>query len=94
MAVLTVQHHVKDFDVWKPLFDGHGDVRRAHGGRGHTVYRGGADNGEVIIVMDFDTKQGAESFLTDPSLKAVMDQAGVDSEPKATLADRVEEVSY
>jgi hypothetical protein len=44
--------------------------------------------------MEFDTRAGAEGFLTDPSLKAVMADAGVDSEPKATLADRVEAVSY
>jgi hypothetical protein len=28
IMVIIVQHRVRDFDTWKPLFDEHGDVRR------------------------------------------------------------------
>ena len=94
MATLTVQHHVKNYDAWKPIFDEDGTNRRANGATSHTVYRGGEDNNEVIIVTEFESREGALAFMTNPSLKDAMERAGVDSEPRVTLGDKVEAISY
>jgi hypothetical protein len=37
--ILIVEHRVRDFEAWKPLFDEHGAVRRKYGATGHVVYR-------------------------------------------------------
>ncbi len=91
---LIVQHHVRDFDQWKPEFDDHEKVRRQHGGQGHELYRNVDDPNALVVVNTFETVEGARAFMTDPSLKEVMDRAGVDSEPNITLCEQAEAITY
>jgi hypothetical protein len=42
-TTLTVQHQVRDYDLWRPAFDGHQPARRQHGSSHETVYRGAED---------------------------------------------------
>jgi len=91
---IIVQHRVRDFDAWKPVFDEHGDVRRRHGATGHTLYRNLEDPNDVTVVNEFPTRQQAEAFASDPSLKEAMERGGVISEPTLTWADEVETVDY
>jgi len=94
MATLTVQHHVKDYDAWKPVFDEDGINRRANGAKQHTVYRGGEDNNDITIVTEFESREGALAFMGNPALKEAMHRAGVDSEPHVTLGEQVEAITY
>ncbi len=94
MAKVIVQHHVEDYGRWKPAFDEHGTVRRAHGATGHVIHRGVEDPNTVIIVNSFATLEGAQAFLRDPSLKEAMGKAGVDSDPMVLVADEAESASY
>jgi heme-degrading monooxygenase HmoA len=92
--IVMVQHSVRDFDTWKPVFDEHGDVRRRHGATGHELYRGIADANEITVVNHFPSKEQAEAFAADPSLKEAMERGGVISEPRVTWAQEVETVDY
>jgi heme-degrading monooxygenase HmoA len=94
IMVIIVQHRVRDFDAWKPVFDEHGDVRRRYGATGHEIYRGIEDPNEVTIVNHFASKEQAETFAADPSLKEAMARAGVISEPRMTWAEETETVEY
>ena len=94
MAKVIVQHHVEDYDRWVPLFKEHGEVRRANGATGHTVHRAVDDPNLVIIVNDFATAEGAQAFMTDPSLKDVMARAGVDSAPQVWIVEEAESERY
>lgn len=94
MAKVIVQHHVEDYGKWKPVFDEHGEVRRTHGATGHTINRGIEDKNAVVIVNEFASLEGAQAFLTDPSLKDAMSRAGVDSEPNVWVVEEAEKVSY
>ena len=38
-TVSIVNHRVADFDAWKAVYDGFGDVQREHGVRHHHVWR-------------------------------------------------------
>ena len=38
-VTLVVHHFVEDFDSWKPVFDEHEAVRRAHGEIEHRLYQ-------------------------------------------------------
>ena len=94
MASVIVQHHVVDFEAWKPVFDEHREVRRAHGATGHSLHRGTEDPNTLVIVNEFGTLDGALAFMQDPSLKEAMSRAGVDSEPSVWVVDEVERASY
>jgi heme-degrading monooxygenase HmoA len=89
-----VQHRVSDFDAWKLVFDEHGDVRRRHGATGHEIYRGIEDPNEITVVNHFPSKENAQAFAADPSLKDAMARGGVISEPRMTWAEETETVAY
>ncbi|HEY5529900.1 MAG TPA: hypothetical protein VIL51_10695 [Thermoleophilia bacterium] len=92
--VVIVQHRVRDFEVWKPLFEEHGDVRRKYGATGHEIYRGINDPNQITVVNHFPSKEQAEAFAADPSLKEAMARGGVVSEPVMTWAEETETVQY
>ena len=91
---LIVQHRVRDYDAWKPVFDEHEEVRRQHGAVGHELYRSIDDRNQVMVVNHFPSREQAEAFASDPSLREAMERGGVVSEPHITWADAVETVDY
>lgn len=83
----TVRHQVRDYDRWRPAFDGHRPVREQHGCTDEAVYRGADDPNSICIVMQFPSRDAVLGFLSDPSLKTTMDSSGIVSEPVAVLGD-------
>lgn len=94
MATAIVQHHVEDYDRWYPVFKEHGEVRRAHGGTGHSIFRATDDPNTLVIVNEFSTVEGARAFAADPSLPSVMQRAGVDGAPQVWICDEGESETY
>ena len=92
--IIIVQHTVSDYDAWKQVFDEHEAVRRQHGATGHQLYRSADNPNEVTVVNQFPTREQAEAFATDPSLKEAMERGGVVSEPRVTWAVEAEDVDY
>jgi hypothetical protein len=94
MTKVIVQHHVADYDQWLPVFVEHGEVRRSHGGTGHSINRGAQDANDIVIVNEFATLAGAQAFASDPSLPDVMGRAGVDSKPQVWIVDESDAATY
>jgi len=92
--IIIVQHTVSDYDAWKRVFDEHEAVRRQHGATGHELYRGADDPNAVTVVNHFPSREQAEAFATDPSLKEAMERGGVVSEPRVTWVEKSESVDY
>lgn len=57
--VPVVQHTVRDYDDWKPVFDAGEAVRTRHGCTGHAIYRGGDDANDLTIMLDFPSRKAA-----------------------------------
>jgi quinol monooxygenase YgiN len=91
---LIVQHTVLDYDAWKPAFDEHEGMRAKYGCLGHTIYRDVDEPNNVTIVMDYESRERAEEFLRDPSLREAMQKGGVISEPRATWVEQADSASY
>jgi heme-degrading monooxygenase HmoA len=85
---------LKDFDAWKPAFDEHQAVREKHGGKGHRLYRTLDDPNSVVIVSEFETAEGANAFMADPSLPEAMDRGGVVMPPNVWPCDEMETRTY
>jgi heme-degrading monooxygenase HmoA len=92
--IIMVQHTVRDYDAWKSVFDEHEATRRQHGATGHQLYRGVDDPNAVTVVNHFPSREHAEAFATDPSLKEAMERGGVVSEPRVTWVEESESVDY
>jgi hypothetical protein len=63
MATLHIQHAITDFDTWESAFNRFADARRSAGVRTHRIQRP-VDNPRFVVVdLDFDTADEAQSFL-------------------------------
>jgi hypothetical protein len=92
--ILVVHHRVRDYAAWKQVFDGHEAVRVAHGARRHWVYRAPDDVNDLVVATEFGSREQAEAFLADPSLREAMGRAGIEGEPHVHLREEMEAVTY
>jgi hypothetical protein len=91
MAInLIVEHPVRDYDDWRPVFDEHGVSRKEHGCSYERVYRAADDENSTLVVMTYPTRADAEAFLADPSLREAMGRAGVLAAPTVSFAEVAE----
>jgi uncharacterized protein (DUF1330 family) len=93
--IIHVQHQVRDFASWKPVFEEQGGlVRIRHGATGHRLYQSLDDPNEVVVSVEFPSEERARGFLADPALMEEMEQAGVQGQPTVVVCEEVEAVSY
>ncbi len=92
--ILMLQHTVRDYDAWKPVFDEHESVRAKYGCLGHTIYREADKPNDLTVYMTYESRERAEGLMRDPSLAEAMERGGVISEPRATWLEEAETSSY
>jgi hypothetical protein len=77
MAYMLVRNKVRDFDVWKEVFDGElGAVRDAGLGLVH-LWRSMEDTNEVFFLLSISDMERARAFTADPASAAAGERAGV-----------------
>jgi hypothetical protein len=79
--VMVIQHPVKNFDKWLPVYKGHDSVRKAYGLNEIGVARGLDNPNMVYIALKADDVQKAKQFAVLPNLKETMMKAGVTKPP-------------
>ena len=85
-AVLAViSHPVKDYAVWKAVYDSAEPVRQKAGVTGAEVFHDPKDPNMMVIIHRFPTLEAMQSFLGDPGLKAAMEKGGVTAPPTAVI---------
>lgn len=82
MATLFVHHKVKDYVVWRKIFDDHDETRRGFGSTGFQVFRSASDPNDITAIMDWPSVDAARAYATSDSLKEAMKNAGVTSQPE------------
>jgi quinol monooxygenase YgiN len=92
--ILILQHTVRDYDAWKPVFDEHESVRATYGCLGHTIYRAADKPNDLTLLFKYESRERAQEFMRDPSLAKAMRRGGVVSEPSATWVEEAESTSY
>ena len=60
------------------------DKRRQHGSRGAVVFRDPSESDRVWVIFDWD-EQGFKSFLTDPEVPGIVQEAGHKGKPQAAV---------
>lgn len=63
MTTLHIEHPITDFDTWNAAFRRFDDARRGAGVRASRVLRPVGDPQYVVVDLDFDTAEQAQSFL-------------------------------
>ena len=87
MLLATTQ--IEDLDRFLSVFSGAGaEKRKEHGPKGATIFRDPAEADRVWVIFDWDA-QGWQSFVSDPEVPPIMQQAGHKTKPQAAeLVDR------
>ena len=81
MILATTQ--VEDFDRFAKIFSTKGaDKRRQHGSKGSTVFRDPNEADRVWVLFDWDA-EGWQSFVSDPEVPPIMQEAGHRGKPQA-----------
>lgn len=87
---MIVIHNVKDYDTWKPFFDGHEQARKDAGFLGHGLGRVVDNKRGVMVWLPTNDLEKAKAFSESKDLKAKMKEAGVAGLPRITLLTTVE----
>lgn len=64
MVTLHIEHPITDFDTWRTAFGRFAQVRRDAGVTGERVARPVDDSRYIVVALDFDSPERAESFRT------------------------------
>ncbi len=81
MAIIIVQHKVKDFATWKKAFDFAFDMRTASGELSVQIFRDASDPNKLTVINKWDLLANAQKFVQSPDLRAAMEAAGVEGMP-------------
>ena len=85
MAILLIQHQVKDYASWKSVFDSVSDLRISNGELDHDIYRDSINPNKLTVVNTWDSLENAQTFAQSPELKAAMERAGVEGPPSISF---------
>lgn len=91
MAVVIINHQVKDYDAWRPFFDRDISRRKEAGITSEEVYCSKEDPNNLYLIFKTNDVAKFEAMFQNPDLRAVMEEAGVISDSKATI---LEEAHY
>jgi quinol monooxygenase YgiN len=91
--MIVIQHSVEDFAAWKKAFDSDPAGRAEHGVTRHAIYRSADAPDDVVINLEFASRDQAQEFLELPALREAWRNFGVE-DLKARILDEVEIVDY
>jgi heme-degrading monooxygenase HmoA len=74
---------IEDFDRFLQVFSTKGaEKRKQHGSQGSHVFRDPTEQDRVWVVFDWD-EEGWHSFISDPEVPAIFQEAGLQGRPQA-----------
>jgi heme-degrading monooxygenase HmoA len=94
MGYVIQSQRVRAYDEWKAAFDAHADLRKAHGAKGHLIYRGIDEPTRVVSITEFASHDKARAFLADPAAQAAMADGGLEDPVAILLSEPVDESRY
>jgi quinol monooxygenase YgiN/heme-degrading monooxygenase HmoA len=89
-----VVHDVKDYAVWKRVFDEHDAMRKKAGLIGYAVSRSAEKPNTVVVYLQAGSIDQIRAFAGSADLKATMERAGVVGSPRITFVQGLDWASY
>jgi len=85
-VLAVISHPVKDYAVWRAIYDSAEPIRQKAGVTGAEVFHDPKDPNLMVIIHRFASLDAAQAFLGDPGLRAAMEKGGVTAPPTAIMA--------
>lgn len=76
MALLVVQHRVRDYTAWRSGFDAHESSRTGASITNGRVYRRAEDPNDLVLLFDVADVAKARIFMAGEDLKKAMENSG------------------
>jgi quinol monooxygenase YgiN len=92
MMHVLVRHKVSDFNRWKDAFDSHLSARKRAGETGFRLFQSVDDPREVVLLLDWESKEEARKFMSSDELRSAMEKAGVVGAPEVQYLEDVRSV--
>lgn len=88
MAHVLIEHRVGDLETFKKVYLDDAARRERLGSRGGLVFRVADDPANVIVLLEWDTLEGAREFAGSLELEQAMEWSTSDiSTPRVTVLD-------
>jgi methylthioribose-1-phosphate isomerase len=81
MATMILQHKVRDYATWRPVYDAHEASRVRAGITNGRVYRNAGDANDIVILFDAADVAKARSWSASEDLATALRKAGVRGAP-------------
>ncbi len=88
-TLVFIRHNVKDYRLWKDVFDGFMPQRHAGGERGYRIANAMGEKTDLCLVFEWDNAANAKRFLDSPELASAMKRAGVVGKPQIVIAEEL-----
>lgn len=85
MALLAVQHTVRDYTVWRAVYNALDKVEHDWGVITASVHQLAETPNMVLVLRHFATVAQAQGFLTSREVQAAMQRAGVEGIPRVEI---------
>lgn len=85
MALLAVQHTVRDYPIWRAIYDSLDEVQHDWGVTTASVHRLEEAPNTVLVLRYFATPAQAQGFLTNREVQSAMERAGVEGVPRIEI---------
>lgn len=82
MVHLLVRHTIADYRTWRSVFDASLDFRHQGGEQSCRIFRDTEKDGEITLMLEWDSTERAQRFMNSPELKEKMKESGVLGAPK------------
>jgi hypothetical protein len=85
MALLTIQHTVRDYAAWRAVYDSVEEMQRDWGVTAESVYQLVNEPDTVLVLHHFASVAQAQAFMTNRELQDAMQRAGVEGTPRVEI---------
>ena len=89
MTLVFIRHKIKDYPLWKSVFDAFTEKRHAGGERSFRVAHAVGEKNDLCLVFEWDNAANAKRFLESPDLAAAMKRAGVVGKLEMVIAEEL-----
>jgi len=92
MVYVLVDHNVKDYAKWKPVFDKSMSMVKKAGGQKRKLFHVSGEPNHVCVLVEWDTLDNAKKFFTSEDLMKAFQESGVIGTPMVVYLDKIEDV--
>ena len=91
MGMMIIRHKVRDYGLWRPIFNEHTEMQKAAGLTNPRVYHSADSNkSEIVVVFDTGDTKRAKAFATSTDLEETMARAGVVDTPTIYFLESID----